>query len=65
MTRKCPLCSEPANPGARWFPFCSKRCRTQDLANWATGAYSVPAPAAEADERFDPQGSCDDQRWNA
>jgi endogenous inhibitor of DNA gyrase (YacG/DUF329 family) len=25
-----------------WRPFCSKRCKLQDLARWADGAYRVP-----------------------
>ena len=38
----------------RWRPFCSERCRNEDLARWAEGAYRVPAepirpPDAEAD----------------
>ena len=26
-----------------WRPFCSERCKLQDLARWADGAYRVPA----------------------
>ncbi len=25
-----------------WRPFCSNRCKIQDLARWAEGAYAVP-----------------------
>jgi endogenous inhibitor of DNA gyrase (YacG/DUF329 family) len=25
----------------RWRPFCSERCRNEDLARWAEGSYSV------------------------
>jgi endogenous inhibitor of DNA gyrase (YacG/DUF329 family) len=25
-----------------WRPFCSERCKVQDLARWADGAYRVP-----------------------
>jgi endogenous inhibitor of DNA gyrase (YacG/DUF329 family) len=28
---------------ARWRPFCSERCKLQDLANWADGTYRVAA----------------------
>ena len=52
--RDCPICGKGADAQARWFPFCSKRCRTLDLANWATGTYSIPSPATEADERLLP-----------
>ncbi len=26
-----------------WRPFCSERCKLQDLARWADGAYTVAA----------------------
>jgi endogenous inhibitor of DNA gyrase (YacG/DUF329 family) len=39
---------QPVEPA--WRPFCSERCKLQDLARWADGSYRVPAdPAAEAD----------------
>ena len=34
-----------------WRPFCSERCKVQDLARWADGTYSVPAePVTEETE---------------
>ena len=50
----CVLCRQhPADP--RWRPFCSERCRNEDLARWADGRYSVAAePAPEADSEADP-----------
>jgi hypothetical protein len=36
----------------RWRPFCSERCRNDDLARWADGRYRVagePAPVADHD----------------
>ena len=40
-----PLCvfcrRHPVDP--RWRPFCSERCKLQDLARWADGTYRVPA----------------------
>lgn len=57
----CPICGKPASEADNWFPFCSTRCRTLDLANWATGTYSVPVPASEVDEHLEaisrPEGS--------
>jgi endogenous inhibitor of DNA gyrase (YacG/DUF329 family) len=39
-----------------WTPFCSKRCKIQDLARWADGSYGVPGePATDADEGTDPE----------
>jgi len=31
------------------MPFCSDRCRLQDLANWATEKYVIPSPLEESD----------------
>ena len=40
-----------------WRPFCSERCKLQDLARWAGGAYRVPAePVPEPDEHEKEEG---------
>lgn len=49
----CVLCRQHPVDG-RWRPFCSERCRNEDLARWADGRYRVdsepvPEPDAEAD----------------
>ena len=37
-----------------WRPFCSERCKLQDLARWADGAYTVAAePVDESDDDDD------------
>jgi endogenous inhibitor of DNA gyrase (YacG/DUF329 family) len=37
----CVFCRrQPVDP--TWLPFCSERCKLQDLARWADGAYKVP-----------------------
>jgi endogenous inhibitor of DNA gyrase (YacG/DUF329 family) len=34
-----------------WRPFCSERCKLQDLARWADGTYKVPGePVNEIDD---------------
>ena len=39
--RLCVFCRRhPADPA--WRPFCSERCKVQDLARWADGSYRVP-----------------------
>jgi endogenous inhibitor of DNA gyrase (YacG/DUF329 family) len=49
--RLCVLCrTRPVDP--RWRPFCSERCRNEDLARWADGQYRVasdPVPSADTD----------------
>ena len=45
----CVLCrARPVD--SRWRPFCSERCRNEDLARWAEGQYHVAAePVLEGD----------------
>ncbi|MCB1936538.1 MAG: DNA gyrase inhibitor YacG [Nitrosomonas sp.] len=40
----CPQCgkSAPWNPSNRFRPFCSERCKTMDLAQWAQETYRIP-----------------------
>ncbi|MBI4464718.1 MAG: DNA gyrase inhibitor YacG [Acidobacteria bacterium] len=35
--RSCPICKRSVRPSDPEFPFCSERCRTMDLGNWASG----------------------------
>lgn len=39
--RRCALCGKPQQEEFR--PFCSKRCRTVDLARWLGEGYAIPA----------------------
>ena len=61
---KCPICGKRGDSKASWYPFCSKRCRTQDLANWASGTYSIPAPVSEADEYLATKRDPDESLWD-
>jgi hypothetical protein len=37
-----------------WRPFCSERCKLQDLARWADGTYRAAAePIDELDDELD------------
>jgi uncharacterized protein len=53
--RLCVLCrTRPVDE--RWRPFCSERCRNEDLARWADGRYrlaSDPVPSADTDLESD------------
>ena len=48
--RVCVFCRrQPAS--APWEPFCSERCKLQDLAKWIDDGYRVPAePVQDTDE---------------
>jgi len=43
---RCPCCGGPSvyAPSNAFRPFCSERCKTQDLSAWATERYAVEAP---------------------
>lgn len=51
---KCPICDEPTiwkdNPSR---PFCSERCKTIDLAKWASEEYLVGVPLTDISEDED------------
>jgi endogenous inhibitor of DNA gyrase (YacG/DUF329 family) len=51
--RLCVLCRQrPVD--AQWRPFCSERCRTADLAQWADGRYRVAGePVPEPDPEIE------------
>lgn len=52
---RCPICGRPRDP--RFRPFCSARCRDQDLLNWLGGRYAIPAQESEADESDEEEAS--------
>ena len=46
---RCVFCRKhPVDP--EWHPFCSERCKVQDLAKWADGSYSIAAEPVEDDD---------------
>jgi endogenous inhibitor of DNA gyrase (YacG/DUF329 family) len=46
--RLCPTCGVPATPRAAndAWPFCSDRCRLQDLGKWLGETYRIPGERA-------------------
>ena len=49
----CALCrTRPVDP--RYRPFCSERCRNEDLARWVEGRYAVPGEPVAPDPDTDP-----------
>lgn len=46
---RCPQCGKSSEFSTRnpFRPFCSQRCRTNDLGAWASGEYTVPAEPSE------------------
>jgi len=46
----CPTCAKRIQRTAAYFPFCSKRCQTIDLARWADGSYRIAGkPCSSSD----------------
>ena len=45
---KCPTCNKESVQEHR--PFCSERCRMQDLGNWASEKYVVSDPIFDEEE---------------
>jgi endogenous inhibitor of DNA gyrase (YacG/DUF329 family) len=53
--RLCVLCRRHLVDD-RWRPFCSERCRNEDLARWADGRYRVAGePLPQTDSTDDPE----------
>jgi endogenous inhibitor of DNA gyrase (YacG/DUF329 family) len=53
--RLCVLCGKQRQD-ERWRPFCSERCRNEDLARWADGRYRIagePVPGTDQDAESD------------
>jgi len=55
----CPICRRPAVKDSA--PFCSVRCKDEDLRRWLVGAYRIPGGPA-VDPEDEGQGLPEDQR---
>ena len=45
---RCPICGRPASAADK--PFCSPRCRDEDLRRWLGGGYRIPGEPVAPDE---------------
>jgi len=50
---KCPICKKEIALRDPEFPFCSERCRTIDLGNWASGKYAIPVEPTKPNDEED------------
>jgi uncharacterized protein len=51
MKHKCPICKTETDSTVHAdFPFCSERCRMQDLGNWASEKYAVSEPIFDEED---------------
>jgi len=47
---RCPICKKEVKLTDPSAPFCSDRCRTIDLGNWASGAYVISSPVTDGED---------------
>ncbi|WP_374347558.1 DNA gyrase inhibitor YacG [Chitinimonas sp.] len=49
---RCPTCSQsaPWNPANPYRPFCSERCKLDDIAGWADSRYVIAGNPLELTE---------------
>jgi hypothetical protein len=57
---KCPICKKEVARSDPEFPFCSERCRTIDLGNWASGKYVICSPLSPTQPLEKPRKSEDE-----
>ncbi|WP_090626822.1 DNA gyrase inhibitor YacG [Nitrosomonas marina] len=55
-TVNCPQCGKSViwSQANRFRPFCSERCKTMDLAQWAQESYRIPEPEQSTTENDEP-----------
>lgn len=54
--RQCPICRRPVpegEEGARYRPFCSRRCADVDLGKWISGSYAIPGKPEDSEDEED------------
>jgi endogenous inhibitor of DNA gyrase (YacG/DUF329 family) len=50
----------PVHPA--WRPFCSERCKLEDLARWADGTYRIPGETVTEPEEAEESQDDDEPR---
>ncbi|MBL7661387.1 DNA gyrase inhibitor YacG [bacterium] len=52
-TITCPNCKSITQANSACWPFCSERCKTVDLGDWASERYRIPseAPTDQSDNQ--------------
>jgi hypothetical protein len=52
--KTCPVCGRPPLPAER--PFCSRRCRDEDLRRWLAGEQRIPGEEFVGENDNEPRG---------
>jgi len=66
MKRRCPVCHKIVNISAqeqsekaKFFPFCSRRCKLIDLGAWLDAKYKIISELQPQQSSEPPDSSCD------
>ena len=58
MKWRCPICRKPTDSEVQAdFPFCSERCKSLDLGNWASEKYVISEPVIDESTPENPERS--------
>ncbi|MGH9664763.1 MAG: DNA gyrase inhibitor YacG [Bryobacteraceae bacterium] len=57
---KCPICKKEVQRNDPYMPFCSARCKTIDLGNWASEKYVIATPAESPPPKAEPEDEPDE-----
>ena len=68
MKSRCPVCNKVIDEAtrqdsriAKFYPFCSDRCKLIDLGKWFDGNYRIAAQADEVEEQGEQAAKADNQ----
>ena len=62
MKWRCPICRKPTDSEAQpEFPFCSERCKSLDLGNWASEKYVISEPVIDESTPDNPRSDADEK----
>jgi len=62
MKWRCPICRKPTDSEAQAeFPFCSERCKSLDLGNWASEKYVISEPVIDESTPDNPRSDADEK----
>jgi len=62
MKWRCPICRKPTDSEVQAdFPFCSERCKSLDLGNWASEKYVISEPVIDESTPDNPRSDADEK----
>lgn len=49
----CPICRKPCEADSSHLPFCSARCKQNDLGAWASESYRIPSQLLDSEDEME------------